>query len=138
MRAVLSTFIAVTLLSLSGPASAQDANRYRLERTESGFIRMDTRTGRMSFCEERSGQLDCKPAEDEQTADAGRLQEMSRRIDELERRLAALESRPRPDLPSEEEFEQTMSFMERFLRRFWGVAKDLERESGTEPAPDRT
>jgi hypothetical protein len=143
MRTVLFISAAATVLAFAGPASAQDADRYRLERTENGFVRMDTRTGQMSFCEERSGQLACRPATDERTAQGDQLDEIGRRIEALEQRLMALESRPQPDasLPSEEEFEQTMSLMERFLRRFWGVAKDLEKESGSSGSgsePDRT
>lgn len=140
MRSVLVTFAAGALLALAAPAVAQDADRFELERTGTGFVRMDTRTGQMSFCEESSGQLACKPAAGERSADASQLDDLTRKVEALERRLAALESRPpAAELPSEEEFEQTMTLMERFLRRFWGVAKDLERESETgEPAPDRT
>jgi hypothetical protein len=143
MRAVPFILAAATAVAFSGPAVAQDAERYRLERTESGFVRMDTRTGQMSFCEERSGELACRPAADARTAETDRTGELDRRVEELEARISALESRAQAQLgaglPSEAEFEQTLSFMERFIRRFWGVAKDLERES--EPgrsAPDRT
>lgn len=136
---------AATALAFSVPASAQDVERYRLERTENGFVRMDVRTGQMSFCEERQGQLVCRPGGDEPTAEADGLEELNRKIDEFEKRIATLETRQPPQpgagLPSEEEFERTMTFMERFLRRFWGVAKDLERESEPgepAPAPDRT
>lgn len=140
MRAAQSIIAAAALLALSAPALAQDADRYRLERTENGFVRMDTRTGEMSFCREQSGQLSCEVAEDTQPAGGGDATAM-RRIAELEQRIAALEGRPpAANMPTEEEFEKTMGFMERFLRRFWGVAKDLERESetGNQPAPDRT
>ena len=33
-----------------------------------GYVRMDTQTGEMSICEEKSGQLVCKMAADERTA----------------------------------------------------------------------
>ena len=145
MRAPLFPLAAATALVFSAPASAQDAERYRLERTENGFVRMDVRTGQMSFCEELSGRLVCKPGADEDTAKADGLEQLNRKVGELEERLATLEARQPPQpgagLPSEEEFERTMTFMERFLRRFWGVAKDLERESEPGepvPAPDRT
>lgn len=141
MRAAFFIFAAATVFALAGPASAQDDDRYELERTEGGFVRMDTRTGEMSFCREQSGQIACNPTEDAQAAGDGDLAGLRRRIAELEARIAALEGRPpAASMPTEEEFERTMGFMERFLRRFWGVAKDLERESetGNQPAPDRT
>lgn len=129
------------ILALCVSASAQEADRYRMERTENGFMRMDTRTGAMSFCLEQAGQLACKPADDVMPQESGDTADLREKIDRLERRLSALEGRaPAAGLPSEEEFEKTMGFMERFLRRFWGVAKDLERESepGVPPAPNRT
>jgi hypothetical protein len=143
MHALLFTLAAATVLAFPPPVSAQDSELYRLERTENGFVRMDVRTGEMSFCEELSGRLVCKPGADEETAEENGLEELKRRIGELEERLATLEARqplqPGAGLPSEEEFERTMTFMERFLRRFWGVAKDLERETNPgEPVPDRT
>ena len=50
---------------------------------------------------------------------------------------------PGAGLPSEDEFEQTMGYMERFFRRFMDIVTDLNREFGSgqeqpEPEPDRT
>ena len=53
------TLIALPLLALlCAPALAEgDAERYRLEKTGDGYVRMDTATGAMSTCREQSGQL---------------------------------------------------------------------------------
>ncbi|MEX0956994.1 MAG: hypothetical protein WDZ83_17495 [Rhizobiaceae bacterium] len=125
-------------------AHAQESERYRLERTEDGFVRMDMETGGMSLCHERNGELVCRDATDNESAVGAGANALSERIDALERRIAALEGLPPGEganaLPSEEEFEQTMSLMERFLRRFMGIVKDLDgdmKQEG-EPAPDRT
>ena len=145
MRILPTVLTLAGVMAIAFPSFAQDAERYRLERTENGFVRMDVRTGAMSFCEERRGELVCRTGSNERMTGDDRFGELNRRIDELERRIGDLEARqpvqPDAGLPSEEEFERTMTFMERFLRRFWGVAKDLERESGPgepAPAPDRT
>lgn len=128
------------LAALPAVAIAQDGERYRLERTENGFVRMDTQTGRMSFCTDGSGELVCRDAGGEGRSEQDRIEALAERVEALERRLAALEGGGTNSLPSEEEFEQTMSFMERFLRRFMGIVKDLESETapGEEPVPDRT
>ena len=49
-------------------ACADETDRYRLEKSDNGYVRMDTQTGEMSICEERSGQLVCKLAADERAA----------------------------------------------------------------------
>ncbi len=123
-------------------ANAQDGDRYRLERTDDGFVRMDTDTGEMSFCSESAGVLTCRPASAGETAQTGELAALQERIDELEARVEQLEggtgAPPQNALPTDEEFEQTMGLMERFLRRFMGIVKDLEGEEQRDPAPDRT
>ena len=56
--------------------------------------------------------------------------------------LATLEAGGRSEeLPSEEEFEQTLGYMERFFRRFMGIVEEFDREEKTtQPVPpaDRT
>ncbi|MBX3578600.1 MAG: hypothetical protein KF723_15455 [Rhizobiaceae bacterium] len=131
MRAQL---LAATAVLIAFAASAAAEERYRLEKSADGYVRMDTRTGAMSICQESGGQLVCRAAADERTAyedDIGRLQEG---IDALEKRVAALENRAIPEmmLPSEENFEKSLSYMEQFFRRFLGVVKDFEKD-GTNP-----
>lgn len=130
---------------LAVPSLAQDAERYRLERTENGYVRLDTRTGAMATCEERGGQLVCRLAADEREAYEDRIDTLDDRIEALEERVAALEAPPAPaaGLPSEDEFEQTLGYMERFFRRFMEIVTSLDREFGDEqkpsaPEPDRT
>ncbi len=118
------------------PALAQDSapetDRYTLEKSADGYVRMDRQTGEMSICAERSGQLVCKVAADERSAFQDEAERLQADLKALEERVAKLESGLTATLdsalPTEEEFEKTMSFMESFLRRFIGIAKDLESE----------
>jgi hypothetical protein len=132
---------ALTALSVA-PSAAQDVERYRLERTDDGYVRLDTTTGRTTLCQERSGQLVCKMAVEERSAFEGQIDDLEARIDALENRLATLEAGGRSEeLPSEEEFEQTLGYMERFFRRFMGIVEEFDREEKTtQPVPpaDRT
>lgn len=125
-------------LALAGPSQAQDSARYRLEPSGEGYVRMDTRTGEMSVCRMRGEQLVCTLAADERRAYDAEIDALHGRLDALEQRLAALEQGAPADggeaLPSEEEFEQTLGLMERFMRRFMGVMRDLERDFGAPPA----
>ncbi len=121
---------------LAGGAEAQEA-RYRLEKSGSGYVRMDTATGEMSVCEERSGQLVCKLAADERSAFEDDIDRLEDRIRALDERIARLEASPAArqenSLPTEEEFEKTMGYMERFFRSFIGIVKELEEDETKDP-----
>jgi predicted nuclease with TOPRIM domain len=62
----------------------------------------------------------------------------------LEDRVARLENsmtaRIEKTLPTEEDFNRTMSYMERFFRSFMGIVKDFENENSqpAEPGTDKT
>jgi flagellar motility protein MotE (MotC chaperone) len=131
--------IPATLVSLVAvSAFSQETDRYRLEKSPNGYVRMDTQTGAMSICEERSGQLVCKMAADERAAfqdEVDRLQSSVKALDERVVKLEnSLSARFESTLPSEEDFNKTMSYMERFLRGFMGIVKDMEEDSGEDGA----
>jgi flagellar motility protein MotE (MotC chaperone) len=131
--------IPAALVSLvAASAFSEETDRYRLEKSANGYVRMDTQTGAMSICEERSGQLVCKMAADERAAfqdEVDRLQSSVKALDERVVKLEnSLSARLESTLPSEEDFNKTMSYMERFLRGFMGIVKDMEKDSGEDGA----
>jgi hypothetical protein len=130
----LAAATALFALAATAGAAAQD-ERYAIERSEDGYVRMDTRTGQMSICSEQSGQLVCRLAVDDREALQDDLEALQARLTAVENRLSALEGVPAAGLPSEDEFEQSLSYMERFFRRFMGLVKEFD---GERPAPDRT
>jgi hypothetical protein len=138
MRLILIIAAAIAMSFAGAHAFAQDTDRYALEKSGTGYVRMDRRTGEMSLCEEHSGQLVCKLATDERIAAQGQTERLQAAVKSLEERVTKLESgltaRLDSALPTEEEFEKTMSYMERFLRRFIGIAKDMETDP-EKPAP---
>ena len=149
--ALISPFL---LLPLLASASAAEPDRYRLEKTPNGYVRMDTRTGEMSICQEKWGELVCRMAADERTAvqdEMERLQTELKALDDqlatvkaLEDRVAKLENsvtaKIEQSLPTEEDFNKTMSYMERFFRSFMGIVRDFENENPkpAEPGTDKT
>lgn len=147
----IALFSPLIVLAMLSGASANEPDRYRLEKTDDGFVRMDTRTGEMSICEERWNELVCRLAADERTAvqaEIERLQEqMEARVaaaKALEDRVAALENslaaKLEQSLPTEEDFNRTMGYMESFFRSFMGIVKEFEGEETpkAEPGADRT
>src|SRR6266540_7454774 len=123
--------IPAALVSLiAASALSEEAERYRLEKSANGYVRMDTQTGAMSICEERSGQLVCKMAADERAALQDEIDQLQSSVKALDERVAKLENSPtarlESTLPTEEEFNKTMSYMERFLRGFMDIVKDMD------------
>jgi demethoxyubiquinone hydroxylase (CLK1/Coq7/Cat5 family) len=141
MRIVLP--MTAILFAAQATAVAQESERYRLEKTEDGYVRMDTASGEMSICTERAGQLVCRAADEERTALQEEIDRLAAKLEAVEERLNALESRGGAvsALPSEAEFEKSLGFMERFFRRFLDIVRDFDQEMGDEPAdpqPQRT
>lgn len=138
------TLAAVALLGTGFVASnayAEENGRYRLEGTETGYVRLDTRTGALAVCNEQQGQLICKMATEDREAYENDLSDLQDRVKKLEDKVTALEgggaSATASKLPTDAEFEQSLGYMERFMRRFMDVTKsfDSETDKPAEAAP---
>jgi hypothetical protein len=125
-------------------AKAEDTGRYRLEKTTDGYVRMDTQTGAMSKCRDQDGQLVCRMAADERTAFQDEVDRLQASVKALDQRMGRLEDKLSAGLetkfPSEEEFNKTMSYMERFFRGFMDIVKDLNKDEAdtAKPLPQKT
>ncbi len=144
---IVPFFLASTIVG----ASANEPERYRLERTPNGYVRMDTQSGEMSLCEESAGQLVCRKAAEGASAlpAVAQIEDLQLRLKALEKRVAELEgslgAKIEKSLPTEEDFNKTLGYMERFFRSFMGIVKEYEggapqpdAPNSDKPAPDRT
>lgn len=133
MKKVIAATTGVFLALLLSGAAQAESGRFVVEKTDNGYVRMDSKTGEISLCKLEGEQIICKMAADERAA-------LNEDIAALQDRVAALEAKignratvdPDNGLPSDEEFERGMSYMEKFMRRFMGIAKELEAQ------PDKT
>ncbi len=126
----LTTLTVVLLFAL--PANAQETTNYSLEKTADGYVRMNNKTGEMSICHEKLGQLACKVAAEERTLYEEDIADLKARLAKLEDTVAGMGKLPpvvRDNLPSDEDFEKGMNYMEKFMRRFMGLAKELDNEN---------
>ena len=142
MRLFTILIPALAVTGIAFLASAEEAERYRLEKSDTGYVRMDTVTGEMSICEERSGQLVCKLAADERAAFQTDIDRLQAKLDDVEGRVAKLEARPSiPEtlLPTDEQVDKGIDIMEKFFRSFMGIVKDLDKDVARPDAePQRT
>lgn len=111
-------------------ASGEGTERYQLQKTDTGYVRLNTETGEMSICVEQTGQLVCKAAAEERAAFQDEIDRLQARLDTVETRVAKLEERAIPEalIPSDEEVDKSLDIMEKFFRRFMGIAKELDKE----------
>ena len=130
----IPTIVLILPLAFATAAGAQEG-RYRMERTEGGFIRLDTASGDVSLCKETDGQITCRMAADERAAFEKELDLLTERVEALEKAQNSALSDIKPRLPTDEEIDRTMSIMERMMQRFMGIVKNLEGD-GEEPSPE--
>ena len=141
--------LSVSALALIMPVQAQSeepaASRFTMEKTETGFVRMDTLTGEMSICAEKAGQLVCRLAADERRAFEETLSDLSARVEALESRLNALAPPAEGgELPDDAELDRAIGAMEKMMRRFFGMVEELQKDfddkpkTPPQPIPDRT
>ncbi|EJN05388.1 hypothetical protein [Phyllobacterium sp. YR531] len=136
-----SVVVLVAMSFMAGPALAEETTNYSLEKTVDGYVRMNNKTGEMSICHEKLGQLACKVAAEERTLYEEDIADLKARVAKLEDTVAGIGKLPpvvRDNLPSDEDFEKGLNYMEKFMRRFMGLAKELDGEDKTPAAPQKT
>lgn len=144
MMIIRSTVFAILLLSAGIPAVvAQETStdRYTLEKSESGFVRLDRQTGAVTLCTEADGTLTCRMAADERAAYDEDLARLEKRVEALERQIANGTAARSGELPSDAEIDRSIGIMERFMRAFFGLVQEFqgqEPENQPGPVPDRT
>jgi hypothetical protein len=145
MNRMLMPVFALAGLLTAFPLLAEEPapGRYAMQKTDSGVARLDTQTGEVSLCQEKTGEMVCRMAADERTAFELELDLLTKRVETLEKAASEGPLGVKPRLPTKEEIDQTMSVMERMMRSFMGIVKDLESEekppSGkTEDTPQKT
>lgn len=154
-----STIIALGALAFAGigPARAEsmpdtENGRYALQRSGDSVIRLDTKTGAVSTCNNSSSGWACYMAPDERKAmdeEIGRLQTDNQKLrDQLAAREPGGktdEALPKSDkqagpntadnqrkieipLPSDRDMDRVMSFVERAWRRLVDMANRMQRD----------
>jgi hypothetical protein len=153
-------------LALIGPAAAETSDepngRYSMSPVDGGFLRLDKQTGAVAMCARSGGDWACKPVED-RAAPPEMPNELSKLEDEnkaLKERVKALEesletSKPpasegpfaagppggKAQLPTEEEVDQALDYLEHVYKKVRDRIKDLDKPlppaGDGNPKPDK-
>jgi hypothetical protein len=127
------------LLPLAASAQQPQTNRFQLQRTETGIVRLDTETGAMTLCRDENGTLTCRMQPDERAAYEQELDRLAKRVTALEERLSHTPPDVLKALPSDAEVDRSLSIMEKFMRRFMAIVGEFANErEADKPQPNRT
>ena len=132
------------------PAFAQsssengDDKRYTLNRVDDGYLRLDGRTGQVSFCNQRSVGWACQTVPDERDALEAEIARLQRENAALKRELIArnlpLPDMVKPDtpaakpqepglqLPTDADLKKMVSFMEKLWRSLIEMASTVQKD----------
>lgn len=134
--------IAGCMAVLTGHALAQDLDtakgRYTMSPVEGGLLRLDTQTGAMSLCTRKAETWSCEPVGDKSasgTAAPGLDAEnkaLKDRVKQLEDEIAAsgggAPPAPKSQLPSEEDVDKALDYVERVFKKFRDRMRKYEQD----------
>lgn len=118
----------------SAPVPPNDSWRFKMQKIDDGFLRLDAQTGQVSFCREKAGNWTCETVADDRAALEAEIKRLNDRIAALENKRNDPQERFRT--PSDQEIEQVMGFFEKMMKRFRGVVENLKKEWEAE-APNK-
>lgn len=140
--------IGIGIAAVSAHATGDKPGRYNMSPADGGgFVRLDTQTGAMAHCQRAAGDWSCKdmaePARglaeevERLRTDNQRLRAEIRQMEEImlgEKRAEITRPRgPEFKLPTEEEVDQAMSYVQRMLRKLREKWRELESEGKGTP-----
>jgi len=145
-----TSVLALALLAAGTlPASAQTSGapgRFVMQPIEGGFLRLDTQTGAVSTCRAGGGNVVlCQPAQEEQQALAKENERLRSENAALKDQIKQLQTAAGPgvpppavveppgkekfQLPSEEDVDSALDYLERMFKKFRDRLRNLEEDS---------
>ncbi len=134
VASVILAMIALTwIVAAQGPDD--EKGRYALSPVDGGVLRLDKATGDVSLCAQKTAAWVCEPVEDRAKPGENRSRleaengELKARIKALEDQLAASElPAPKSQLPTEEDVDKALDYVESIFKKFRERIRKYERE----------
>jgi hypothetical protein len=139
-QVLLISVVALAVLVGATPETEERAGRFVMTPVEGGFLRMDSHTGAVSMCQRSSGKWACEAVADDRRALDTELErlgaenrELSSKVRRLEEMLALPDAEGKDrrglQLPSEEEVDRALGYMQRLMRKFKEKLRELDSDS---------
>ena len=151
--AAAACLVAATGVALAAPPTTggSQPGRYTMQPTDGGFLRLDTATGDMSVCKPSGDTFECRPVKDDRDlqAEIARLVKENKELKDEIKRLDDMlglngdksKGGPKFELPSEQDVDKALSYLERMFRKFRDKMKELEEpgpgNAPAQPAPEK-
>jgi hypothetical protein len=121
----------VALAETSAPKAAPESEngRYSMSPVAGGVLRLDTRSGQVSLCRQKSDSWICETTADDRAAYEKEIARLQARVAGLEAELGRRPGGGDLKLPSDAEVDRVMKFFESVFRRFIGMIEGLQREN---------
>lgn len=143
MAVIAALALAPVVSWAQSPMPAGSAGRFTMNPVDGGVLRLDTETGALSMCKQVSGSWTCTMLPDDRTAVDAEVAQLKKENADLKASVKRLEElaglpddgkRGRAQLPTEEDIDKAMNYVQRMLKKFKEKLKELE---DTDP-PKRT
>jgi hypothetical protein len=139
-----AALIAVIIAAGIGGAVAVSAQttasgRFTMHPVEGGVLRLDTQSGTMSMCRDKTGQWACETLPDERAALEKEIERLTTEnrdlygsIKKLEEIAGVPDAKPKASvqLPTEEDVDKAMSYIQRMFKKFREKLKEFEEPDG--------
>jgi hypothetical protein len=110
-------------------APESENGRYSMSPVADGVLRLDTRSGQVSLCRQRSDSWVCEAVADDRAAYEKEIARLQETVANLEAELRRQPGGTTLKLPSDAEVDRVMKFFESVFRRFIGMIEGLQREN---------
>jgi len=118
------------------PSSEEKPGRFTMQPAEGGFLRLDTVTGDVSLCARAGSSFECKPVKDDRDlqAEVARLADENKDLKAEIKRLEGMlgldgspaQPKPKLELPTEEDVDKALSYLERMFKKFRDKLKEFD------------
>jgi hypothetical protein len=139
--------IVAVVLAAASPVGAQStdrAGRYSMAPADGGgFARLDTETGAMAICQRSGSEWVCRDMQDNSrqllverdklAAENKHLKDELKRLEDIVAANSGRGPEPKLNLPTEEDVDKALSYLDRMLKKFREKLKELEGNRNAVP-----